>query len=441
MDDFVPPPPRPPPLLPPASLHHLCAHGYIGLNLPHPLAQQYEQLLAASDAFFAQPLAAKLPYRPANDKPPGHLGPPSSPTNTERGYTHLDGEKEYLTLRKSMTHLPPGIYDAAAPVWHDTAHLLHRILGDIGVYLGLGPTAWDGVVADSLEPGDGVYYSDAVIAAAEAEHSDGKGEGEGKGKGNVDEDGDDEPVGDSPPKRHHPRDDPPTLLRLFRYEPGGGGAEQHRDLGLLTICVCWGKGLQVKPQPPGPLTPPQSAEDGGPTLAPPSAPPPAPDWVDAPQVTVMTGDTLRVLSSNRIPSAIHRVVVDPKEAAAAAEARIGGSTVDTPPSESRRSIVFALRATTVGDIALSDFGGFGSIGARELYDNIRKSRVNINADKDRRALMRAEYQRAKGIKADKREENENENETTTDGDRAFTQDKGESMDGDTTIEGEITGVA
>ncbi|KAL1890945.1 hypothetical protein Sste5346_007942 [Sporothrix stenoceras] len=422
MDDFVPPPPRPPPFLPPESLHHLCTHGYLGLELPRHLAIKYDHLLATSDAFFAQPVDAKLPYRPATDRAPGHLGPPSNPNNTERGYTHLDGEKEYLTLRKSMTHLPLGIYDAAAPVWHDTAHLLHRILGDIGVYLGLGPTAWDSVVADSLEPGDGVYYSDAVISGAEGDQDKGKGKGKGKAEG---KDGD-TPAVDKPPKRHHPRDDPPTLLRLFRYEPGGGGAEQHRDLGLLTLCVCWGKGLQVRPQPPRPLPQPTVDADGNsvdPSLAPPVPPPAAPEWVDAPRVTVMTGDTLHVLSTNRVPSALHRVVVDPKEKAEADSAAVTG---DSPPYKSRRSIVFALRATTAGDIALSGFGGFGSVGARELYDSIRKSRVNINADKERRAVMRAEYEKAKAL--DKPVEEPPAN-------------KCDAMDGDTAIEGEITGVA
>lgn len=427
MDDFVvPPPPRPPPLLPPESLHHLCTHGYLGLNLPHHLVDQYDRLLAASDAFFAQPTAAKLPYRPSIDKAPGHPGPPSNPANTERGYTHLDGEKEYLTLRKSMTHLPPGIYDAAAPVWHDTAHLLHRILGDIGVYLGLGPTAWDGVVADSLEPGDGVYYSDAATAASEGTKDNGKGKDKSE----------DTPADGSRPKRHHPRDDPPTLLRLFRYEPGGGGAEQHRDLGLLTLCVCWGKGLQVRPQPPRPQ-PAVDGDGGDSSLDPP--PPPAPVWVDAPRVTVMTGDTLHVLSTNRIPSALHRVVVDPREAA---ETNGAAGTGDSPPHESRRSIVFALRATTVGDIDLPDFGGYGSVGARELYDRIRKSRVNINADKERRAVMRAEYEKAMGKEKGKETEKEEETETETEVEvDEKAEQKGDSMDGDTAIEGDLVGVA
>ncbi|CAK7220828.1 hypothetical protein SEUCBS140593_004365 [Sporothrix eucalyptigena] len=410
-DDIVPPPPQPPPLLPPESLHHLCTHGYLGLNLPHHLANQYDQLLAASDAFFAEPAETKRLYCPGTGLGPEHRGPPTSATNTERGYTHIDGEKEYLTLRKSMTHLPPGIYDAAAPLWHDTAHLLHRILGDIGVYLGLGPTAWDGVVSDSLEPSDGFYEDDK------------KDDKTDKGK---DAEPDEQPRNGR--ARTHPRDDPPTLLRLFRYEPGGGGAEQHRDLGLLTLCVCWGKGLQVLPQIP--RRAPGPADDS----APPPPPQPPTPWLDAPRVTVMTGDTLHVLSTNRIPSAQHRVVVDPKEAAGTG-AETDGEKKDTPLSESRRSIVFALRATTAGDIDLTNFGGFGSVGARELYDNIRKSRVNINANKETRAVMRAEYERVRGKGKGK------EAEQAAEDPKGTGKENGESIDGENTIEGEPVGVA
>ncbi|EPE08589.1 2og-fe oxygenase family protein [Ophiostoma piceae UAMH 11346] len=321
--DFLPPPLGPPPLLSPDALYHLCTHGYWDLDLPQNLAAQYDTLLKNIDSFFAEPLNAKLPYRPGV----GQLGPPVNAGNTERGYTWLEGEKEYLTLRKSMTHLPPNIYDAAAPVWHDTARLLHRILGDISLYLGLpgGPLAWDRVVHDSLEPGSGVY--------------------------------DDTDPRNKKQVAGHPRDDPPSLLRLFRYEPGGGGAEQHRDLGLLTLCVCWGRGLQVSPRAvPGETQP---------------------VWVDAPKITVMTGDTLHVLSQYRIPSALHRVVVDTGEAAVEAQ-QAGG----------RRSIVFALRATTAGNIDLDAFGLPGSVSARELYDGIRRRRVNVNADKETREAMR-----------------------------------------------------
>ena len=328
--DFLPPPPGPPPLLSPAALHHLCTHGYGDLDLPQHLAAEYDTLLKSIDSFFAEPLTAKLPYRPGV----GQLGPPVNAGNTERGYTWLEGEKEYLTLRKSMTHLPAGIYAAAAPVWHDTARLLHRILGDIGLYLGLpgGPQAWDRVVHDSLAPGSGVY-----------DRTDPQNTKQVAG---------------------HPRDDPPSLLRLFRYEPGGGGAEQHHDLGLLTLCVCWGRGLQVSPR--GAVTAPGVPGDTQPV------------WVDAPKVTVMTGDTLHVLSQYRIPSALHRVVVDTGEAAAEAQ-QAGG----------RRSIVFALRATTAGSIDLDAFGLPGSVGARELYDGIRCRRVNVNADRETRDAMRA----------------------------------------------------
>ncbi|OAA65471.1 2og-Fe oxygenase family protein [Niveomyces insectorum RCEF 264] len=333
MDD-VPPPARPPPLLAASDLAHLCTHGYIGLDLPPHLRAGYDRLLAAADAFFAWPLDAKLPYRPGGG-PGRHLGPVCSPTNTERGYTHLPGEKEFLTLRRSMTHVPPvggGTEDrpeqngrdreldreldldlaaAAAPVWRDTAHLLHRILAD----------------------------------------------------------------------------------------PGGGGAEPHRDLGLLTLCVCWGEGLQVRPRPVG--DDPAVVGPVDPSSSPPPPPPPPVDatadtatgWVAAPRVTIMTGNTLSVLSSRRIPAALHRVVVDPTEAAAATTTTTTIPTAHDPPA--RRSIVFALRATTAGAIDLAAFGGYGTVEAQALYDGIRRQRVNINAGKETREAMRARFRKEK----------------------------------------------
>ncbi|CAK7273198.1 hypothetical protein SEPCBS119000_005527 [Sporothrix epigloea] len=409
----IEPPPCPPPLLPPESLHHLCTHGYLGLNLPQHLESQYDHLLATADAFFALPAETKKLYRPGTGLGPEHRGPPSSATSTERGYTHIDGEKEYLTLRKSLTHLPPGIYDAAAPLWHDTAHLLYRILSDIGVYLGLEPTAWDSVVADSLEPSDGVYEEED-IRRPEIKEGD-----QGTLKDNVKDN--EHSKTSCKRRRTHPRDDPSTLLRLFRYEPGGGGAEQHRDLGLLTLCVCWGKGLQVRPR-----RPPQPVAGSGESL------PPVP-WLDAPRVTVMTGDALHVLSSYRIPSAQHRVVVDAKDAAHAAAPDTDTANEprgsDSVPTESRRSIVFALRPTTVGDIDLAAFGGSGSIEARELFYNIRRLRVNINANKETRAAMRAEYDKSRA------------NGRQRDADAEPSPEKEESKDYEDTMVGELVGVA
>ncbi|EFX00074.1 2og-Fe oxygenase family protein [Grosmannia clavigera kw1407] len=327
MDQFAPPP-HPPPLLSSPDIHQLCTDGFVGLQLRPHLTAQLDGLLAAADTFFALPDVTKDAFRPG-----GSRGPPCSPKSTERGYSRLPGEKEYLTLRRSLDHLPPGdLVSAATAVWRDVARLLHRILGDIAAYLDLpaGSAAWDAIVADSLEPGCHHGNSSPLFPSS-------------------------------------PRDDPPTLLRLFRYEHGGGGAEQHRDLGLLTLCVCVGKGLQVRPA---------SSEHPASVS---TSPPKTPLWIDAPQVTVMTGDTLHVLSGRRIPSAVHRVAVD----------RLPASTSTPSNLPSRRSIVFALRATVVGDINLPPLGIGGSVNALSLYQAIQTHRVNINTAKETRAAVRA----------------------------------------------------
>ncbi len=282
------PPAGPPPFLSAEQLSRLCRQGYLGLQLPAYLAKQYAALFHNASAFFSLSPQTKAAIYP------------SASGDTEQGYSLVPDEKEFVTLRyvpegpdqaSQSQALPP---ETISQTWADTARLLHRILGDISGYLSISPHAWDSLVQDCLA---------APRAADEAT---------------------------------------PTLMRLFRYEPRGGAAEPHRDLGLLTLCVCRGSGLQV-------------CEPGS-------------GWQGAPEVTLLVGDTLRVLSRNRIPAGLHRV--EPTEAG-------------------RNSIVFALRASTHRTIDLASFDGQGVIDTQLLWDAIRRHRVNVNVPKGLRDEMRA----------------------------------------------------
>ncbi len=285
------PPCGPPPFLSPDEVHQLCQDGHLALRLPVHLADQYAALFSHASAFFALP---------ADEK---HSAFPAAASDTEQGYSRVPGEKEFISVRYLDGDRlgEPAIAWAGdlARAWHDTAHLLHRILAAVGVRLAMSPEAWDSVVADGMN-----------LPTTEREST-------------------------------------PTLMRLFRYEPRGGVADAHRDLGLLTLCVCRGRGLQV-----------WERNDGQ----------PGETWRAAAPVTLLVGDTLRALSGNRVPAAMHRVEAS---------------------EDGRASIVFALRASTRRSLNLAHFGGEGIIDTDALWNRILIGRVNINQQKDVRERMRA----------------------------------------------------
>lgn len=86
-----------------------------------------EALLDASKAFFALPQTHKEKYRI----------PPSEGDGGD-GWSSVEGEKEFLTLR-SVDTTPPELKDAVTSYWNTAAGLLHDMLGQISVSLGLPP--------------------------------------------------------------------------------------------------------------------------------------------------------------------------------------------------------------------------------------------------------------------------------------------------------------
>ena len=147
----------------------------------------------------------------------------------------------------------------------------------------------------------------------------------------------------------------PTLLRTFRYYPGSGFADKHTDLGLLTLCVGTDRGLQVQDI---------SGEEA--------------TYIDANGPVVLVASYLAVLSNGAIRPAAHRVV---------------------ETARGRSSIVFALRPSLKHPIDLSNFGGEGTIHAKDLWEEIQSRTVNINAAKNIRDFQRqrqSNRQRAKG---------------------------------------------
>lgn len=281
--EFVPPS-EPPPLLNTEQIETLVRQGWLKLPLSDPAWANLRRLFEQLTKFFDQPLEEKKRLYPEK-------------FNTEFGYYHVQDEKEYITLRCSQ-HPSSSLEEVASQVWRDSASFLHRALCDIGRAAELPHTAWDQLVDGAL-----------VIPANEDDMT-------------------------------------PTLLRMFRYEPGSGFAGKHTDLGLLTLCVGTKPGLQALDR---------DAEQD--------------QWVDAWEPTILVGKTLTILSNGLIKPGLHKVV---------------------PNAEGRHSIVFTLRHSLRHQIDLERFGGEGSVDPKELWNQMKDGVVNINARKEFRDKQRAQ---------------------------------------------------
>lgn len=268
-----------------ADLHHLINQGYLCLALESQPADLCRSLFSLSETFFAYESERKQKLYPKSQ-------------GTELGYYSVEGEKQYVTLRHATSDAHDDGEEAAAEletvaadIWKQAAELLTNVLHQISDVLEVPRHAWAPMLDGCLEL----------------------------------------------PKTKEAMT--PTLLRLFKYLPSTGVAEEHFDLGLLTLCVGGGKGLQVK----GPGT--------------------SSKWIDAEGPCILIGRTLHMLSGQEVTPGLHRVVGIP---------------------DGRSSIVFALRPSTRNPIRLEPFGGGGVVPGEELWQQVQHGVRNINATKDMR---------------------------------------------------------
>lgn len=206
----------------------------------------------------------------------------------------MPDEKEYLTLRH-QTNPNLALEQHVRILWTRVARLLYRILVDLFVFHGLGPRICDDLVEGALDM---------------------------------------------------PRDRPgaannPTQMRLFRYFPNGL-AEQHTDLGLLTLCITDGEGLEVLDQIEHP-----------------------PQWISAPRFVVLVGALGSRIFEGGVRAGSHRVISNPK---------------------GRRSIVFALRPSLESEHMIRDGDQTHSI--RNVWNSIKSSKFNVNAERHAREAQR-----------------------------------------------------
>lgn len=313
MDEFnapPPPPPGPPPLLSEDQLVHLVRQGWLCVTLPDTLSHSIDELRHTSREFFDRPSEEKARLYPSKQ-------------GTEFGYYPVQDEKEYITFRCHV-HAGPGsaspqaeassslvetLEARTARAWRAAALFLFRILCDIGRASGLGHDLWRDILDGTLTMPDN---EDQVTY---------------------------------------------TLMRLFRYFPTTGFAGEHADLGLLTLCVGDGQGLQVVDRA-------KSTTDH-------------PMWIDAPagitRGTVLIGQTLRALSSGTLHAGAHRVVGNPN---------------------GRSSVVFALRHSARHDIDFGLFGAQGKLTPLGLWKAVQAGKVNVNSVKEKRDLQRARLKAA-----------------------------------------------
>ena len=300
-DDLAPPPSSPPPLLSEAQILSLAQTGSLPLPLPPHLRQLYTQLNSLATKFFSLPLNTKQDsYAPIN--------------GTELGYVSIPAEKEYISFRALTAHAAESELERTiAAVWRETYTFLYRILCDLAWAMDISHEVWDRVL-DGISP---------------------------------------------MPKRLE--EATPTFLRVFRYEPNTGIAESHADLGLLTLCVGDGQGLQVRV--------------GGANAK--------EQWAEYQEPTLLVGKTLAKLSGGRIKPGVHRVV---------------GNTAG------RNSIVYALRPSTKHEIELGMFPGVRApVHMGELWKSVWQGAFNVNApldvrekQKERQRLMKQQERTGTG---------------------------------------------
>ncbi|KAK5114266.1 hypothetical protein LTR62_002517 [Meristemomyces frigidus] len=278
------PPPWPPPILTTEQVRHIASQGWLPLELPDDLLASLRELQSATRDFFLR-----------SDDEKRNLYPSSR--GTECGFYEVPGEKQYLTLRHNLHH-DTTLECHAGNFWRKVTSFLHRILCDLNRAGGYDLGAWDHVLESSHMLPKSASDLDMVT----------------------------------------------TLLRLFKYEPTTGIASEHVDIGLLTLCIGGGRGLQVLDRSVEP-----------------------PQWIDATGPIVLIGDMTRALLRNQVRAGRHRVVGNP---------------------DGRYSTVFALRPHLKGTTDLAMWGGKSVVDTREFYIKIKGSKHNINATHDVREKQR-----------------------------------------------------
>ncbi|KAL8819693.1 MAG: hypothetical protein Q9191_007678 [Dirinaria sp. TL-2023a] len=250
------------------ALHFLATQGYLPLLLAdhEGMVEAYTRLFQESSAYFSLP--EDSPSKTAFQAPSGAKA-------SDEGYFSISGEKRILTVRTSE-RCPSELREQVRCTWALTGNFLEEITRSIANSLNLDPEVF-------------TPFS-------------------------------------TPCRDLHPSKRTPTLLRMFRYDrpPHGQGeptinAEQHKDLGILSLVVGHSPGLQVFDTTTNTWIPVE--ED---TVVPADAKTRSGGLT----ATLLGGDMLSFLTRGRYQAGAHRVLCAPSQ---------------NPDDPYRFSIVFALR--------------------------------------------------------------------------------------------------
>jgi hypothetical protein len=303
----------------------------------HPLQQAAEDLFSASQAFFALPAEEKAKWK--------------SQLGSEEGWSHIPGEKEFITLR-TLEGTPDILKAAAQRYWELVGAYLDGCLGRIEN--ALGQNRETGISDEETGLRKYVGRCKTMGAAKDARSA--------------------------------------SMIRLFRYEGSPDGdavkvvAEPHADLGLLSYVVGNVPGLEVwdgRNFFPVETTFERPARMGAVSHA-----------------TLLSGRQLEWLSNGRFPAGGHRVVSYPRTKGYLEipnKAPTVSDTKDDDEKAYRYSIVFVLRAdedVIVNTDALTTpiTGIFArplkDVRAGDWYKRIQGAHFNINTGLEEREVQR-----------------------------------------------------
>lgn len=317
-----------------------------------------QNLFSASKAFFAQEQAHKEQFRT------------KSKDASEEGWSRVEGEKEFITLR-TLDRTPPELRDAVTRAWEIAGTLLNAQLSAIATSLGLS------------DPSLLTQFSQPCIKFGELAS-----------------------------------DRTPTMLRMFRYEGSEAKivAEPHKDLGLLSLVAGDTPGLEVFNRHLNDWFAIEKTYD----------------QESRPSASLLGGRQLEALSNGRYQAGGHLVRAYGAPTVSLSPP-ISADEVPTSQSNYRYSIVFVLRAyhkavVDTDKLTTPITGKFANpikgVSAGEMFAKIRKAHYNINAVQAER-----EEQRKKLAELKAKEDENTSGKNTTDK-AAGVEDKEKLKDGE-----------
>ncbi|RDL37959.1 uncharacterized protein BP5553_05392 [Venustampulla echinocandica] len=330
--DFLPPlRPVDLPRILPEHRSALVDHGWTKVTFHEPLDELHrssQALFRASKEFFDLPSAQKEAYK--------------TQAGSEEGWSHVEGEKEFISLRR-LGNTPPELKEAAQAYWAEAGNYLDELLGRVAESLGLPAAALDAYSKPCAELG-----LDKTATMLRLFRYDCSGENQTK------------TVAEGMPPLYGTMD-PIACASWSLLRPANHLYLAHRDLGLLSLVIGDIPGLEVW--------------NGHEKF-----------WFpiertfDSPAGCVMAGRQLEKLTNMRYPGGGHRV-----RSYGDAEARVPGASTNSQGY--RYSIVFVLRAhspvpVNTDELTTSITGQFQAplkgVTAHELYKEIHASVFNIN---------------------------------------------------------------